>query len=40
VLVTVCLVCLPSDNSSMLSYMSQLPTSDPDEDGELDDDGE
>ena len=33
VLVAVCLVCLPSDNSRLLSYASQLPQDDPDADG-------
>ena len=32
VLASVCLVCRPSDRSQMLSYASQLPTEDPDDD--------
>ena len=34
VLAAVCIVCLPTDNSHLLSYASQLPTEDPDEDEE------
>lgn len=33
-LACVCIVCRPSEHSSLLSYASQLPTSDPDEDEE------
>lgn len=32
VLAAVCVICRPSSNSRMLSFVSQLPTSDPDED--------
>jgi hypothetical protein len=32
VLAAVCIICCPSDNSRRLSYASQLPTDDPDED--------
>ena len=38
VLAAVCWVCRPSDNSKLLSYASQLPTEDPDNDDEGDDD--
>lgn len=31
VLVSVCIICLPSDNSRLLSYASQLPQDDPDD---------
>jgi hypothetical protein len=39
VLVAICIICLPNENSQMLSYASQLPTSEDDdimEDGRLD----
>lgn len=37
VLAAVCLVCIPNENSRALSYASQLPTDDPDDDAEEDD---
>ena len=33
VIAAVCIICCPSDNSRMLSYASQLPTEDPDDEG-------
>ena len=32
VIAAVCIICCPSDHSRMLSYASQLPTEDPDDD--------
>ena len=34
VIAAVCIICCPSDHSRMLSYASQLPTEDPDDDEE------
>lgn len=41
VLVAICIICLPSESSTMLSYASQLPTEDPDSEiDQFDDDVE
>jgi len=38
VLVAICFICKPTENSRMLSYASQLPTEDPDDDDDIEGD--
>lgn len=40
VLICVCLICRPTDNSHLLAYASQIPTEDPDDDADYEEGGE